>query len=200
MRCFIIIFVSSVFILLFPFVGFAQNVEEQQHVEIDRAPEQQESDSAYLSLRANVQQNTVLLRWAASSTTLWLHTNKYGFDIERYTLVRDGKVLDAPEIKKLNSTPVKAKPLDEWETIAGSNDYAAIIAQALYGEDFTLSTGDPVSISTIVAISQELEQRFTVSLYAADQSFAAALMAGWAWRDTDIRKNERYLYRIIPLM
>ncbi|MDR2425149.1 MAG: hypothetical protein LBD59_10585, partial [Prevotellaceae bacterium] len=160
----------------------------------------EEADTAYLSLRTRVQHDTILLRWAASSPWLWLHTNKYGFDIERYTLSRDGKILDTPEIKKLNSTPVKAKPLDEWETIANSNDYAAIIAQALYGEDFTLSAGDPVSISQIVAISQELEQRFAVSLYAADQNFDAALMAGWAWRDTDVRKNERYLYRIIPLM
>ncbi|MDR2424911.1 MAG: hypothetical protein LBD59_09350 [Prevotellaceae bacterium] len=191
--------VFAVFILLFPFVGFAQEAEEQQSVATDSAMEQQATDTAFISLRARVQQDTVLLRWAASSATLWFHTNKYGFDIERYTLVRDGKVLDTPEIKKLNSTPVKAKPLDEWEAIANSNNYAAIIAQALYGEDFTLSDGDETSISKIVAISQEREQRFSMSLYAADQSFAAALMAGWAWRDTDVRKNERYLYRVIPL-
>jgi fibronectin type 3 domain-containing protein len=88
--------------------------------------------------------------------------------------------------------------LNEWEHIAQTDDYAAVIAQALYGDEFGLAANTPPnSITAIVNKSQELEQRFVVSLFAADNSFDAALMAGWAWRDTTVKRNERYLYRII---
>jgi fibronectin type 3 domain-containing protein len=159
----------------------------------------QAKDTAYIYVKAHVKQDTILLRWASGNSIVWKQTNKYGFDIERYTLVRDGEILSQPELKKLNSSPAKAKPLDAWEQIAQNDDYAAVIAQALYGEEFEFAAGgQQSSIATIVNMSQELEQRFSVSLYAADNSFEAALMAAWGWRDTEIKQNERYLYRIIP--
>jgi fibronectin type 3 domain-containing protein len=170
----------AIAVLLFPFVGFAK-------------------DTVYISVRSLTKEDAVLLRWAANTPVSWQQTNKYGFNIERYTLVRDGKTLPEPEMVKLNSIPVKAKPLNEWEDIAQRNDYAAVIAQALYGEDFEFAPNtEPNSITTIVNMSQELEQRFAISLFAADNSFDAALMAGWGWRDTNVKRNERYLYRIIP--
>jgi fibronectin type 3 domain-containing protein len=159
----------------------------------------QAQDTVYIGVRAHVKQDTVLLRWAPGNSILWKQTNKYGFNIERYTMVRDGQTLSQPELKKLNTSPIKAKPLDEWKSIAQNDDYAAVIAQALYGEEFEFAAGNRQSnITTIVNMSQELEQRFSISLYAADNSFEAALMAAWGWRDTDVKQNERYLYRIIP--
>jgi fibronectin type 3 domain-containing protein len=128
----------------------------------------------------------------------WKQTNEYGFNIVRYTIVRNDSILQQAEQRLLNQTPVKAQPLNAWENIVQNNDYAAIIAQALYGKDFNLSGGDEQGISKIINLSQELEQRFTISLYAADQNFEAACMAGWGWRDTEVKPDERYLYRIIP--
>jgi fibronectin type 3 domain-containing protein len=153
-------------------------------------------DTASISVTSRVRKDAVLLRWAASKPLAWKTTNKYGFDIVRYTIVRDGAVLPKPEMKKLNTSPFKARPLAEWETIAQANDYAAIIAQALYGDDFEVSGGD--GIAKIINMSKELEQRFVMSLYAADQSLEAACMAGWGWRDTNVKPDERYLYQVIP--
>lgn len=45
--------------------------------------------------------------------------------------------------------------------------------------------------------SGELQQRFGVSLYAADNSFEAAKLAGWGYEDNDIKQNEKYLYQVI---
>jgi fibronectin type 3 domain-containing protein len=155
-------------------------------------------DTAHISVRSLTEENAALLRWAVSTPASWLRTNRYGFNIERYTIVRDGSALTQPEMKQLNYAPVKAKPLNEWEGIAQTDDYAAVIAQALYGDEFGLAANTPPnSITAIVNMSQELEQRFAISLFAADNSFAAALMAGWAWSDTTVKRNERYLYRII---
>ncbi|MDR2410788.1 MAG: hypothetical protein LBE13_22125 [Bacteroidales bacterium] len=155
-------------------------------------------DTAHINVRVCVQKDAVSLRWAASTPMAWKQTNEYGFNIIRYTITRDDSILKQAEQRLLNQTLVKAQPLNAWEKIVQNNDYAAIIAQALYGEDFNLSGGDEQGISKIINLSQELEQRFTMSLYAADQNFEAACMAGWGWRDTDVKPNERYLYRIIP--
>jgi fibronectin type 3 domain-containing protein len=160
----------------------------------------QNIDTAYISVNTHIQKNAVLLRWAVSNPVAWMETNKYGFDIIRYTVVRDGNLLPEAEMMKLNQTPIKAKPLENWEKIAQNNDYAAIIVQALYGKDFEVLSGDVQGIAKIISMSQELEQRFAMSLYAADQNFEAACMAGWGWHDTDVKSNERYLYRIIPVL
>ncbi|MDR1169706.1 MAG: hypothetical protein LBK97_02600 [Prevotellaceae bacterium] len=157
-------------------------------------------DTARISVRSRVQKNAILLRWAASSPVVWRQTNRYGFNIERYTIVRNDSILSESEKKILNQNPVKARPLHEWETPVQNSDYAAVIAQALYGEDFELSGGDAQGIARIINLSQELEQRFAMSLYAADQDFEAACMAGWGWRDNTVEQGERYLYRIIPVM
>jgi fibronectin type 3 domain-containing protein len=157
-------------------------------------------DTAQINVRSRIQKNAVLLRWAASSPVAWKHTNRYGFNIERYTIVRDDSILSESKKKILNQIPVKARPLHEWETPVQNSDYAAVIAQALYGEDFELSGGDAQGIARIINLSQELEQRFAMSLYAADQDFEAACMAGWGWRDNTVKQGERYLYRIVPVM
>jgi fibronectin type 3 domain-containing protein len=112
--------------------------------------------------------------------------------------MRDGAMLTQAEEKVL-AEKVSARPLNDWEEIVQHNDYAAVVAQALYGEDVELSGGEE-GFARIYALSQELEQRFALALYAADQNFDVACMAGWGWEDTDVKPNEYYLYRIIPLL
>ncbi len=171
------IFFIFLLLLLLPYYGYSQ-------------------DSTRVNVQARVQKDAILLRWAANTPMAWQQSNRHGFRLERYTVVRDDKVLPRPEEKLLAT--VKALPLNEWESIAQTNDYAAIIAQALYGDSFELDGEGVDGIACIITLSQDLEQRFTFSLYAADQNFEAACMAGWGWRDTDVKPNERYLYRIIP--
>jgi fibronectin type 3 domain-containing protein len=118
--------------------------------------------------------------------------------LERYTLVRNGQTLSQPERKILSPQPLKPRPLDDWQHIATTDNYAAVIAQALYGESFEVSGGTK-NIAEIIALSQEQEQRYAMSMYAADLSYQAALFAGWAFDDNDVTEGERYLYRIIPV-
>lgn len=156
-------------------------------------------DTARIYVRARVQKDAILLRWAASTPLSWKQTNRSGFRMERYTVVREGKLLENPEKTILGENElIKAKPLDFWVPLLETNDNAGIIAQALYGDEFELTGGDAQGLARIVNLAQELEQRFTFSLYAADQDFEVACMAGWGWRDVTVKKNERYLYRILP--
>ncbi|MDR2065465.1 MAG: hypothetical protein LBP85_07150 [Prevotellaceae bacterium] len=154
-------------------------------------------DTVSVAVRSNVRKDMIRLRWAATSSQAWYYTCRNGVIVERYTVVRNGEPLAEPEKKILVAEPLKPHPLDDWEHIANSDTYAAIIAQALYGESFEVSGGTR-GIAEIIALSQEQEQRYAMALFAADMSYQAALFAGWAFDDMDVKPGERYLYRIIP--
>ena len=155
-------------------------------------------DTISVAVKPNVAKDRIQLRWATTSPSAWYYTNKNGVVVERHTLMRNGGVLDTPETVVLTPTAIKPHPLNDWEQIAQSDNYAAIIAQALYGDNFEVSGGEK-DISQIIALSQEQEQRYAMSMFAADMSYPAAVFAGWGFEDTTVREGERYLYRVIPV-
>jgi hypothetical protein len=145
--------------------------------------------------RASKKNNLINVRWGVSDAQAWKLHNQYGFNIERFTVLRDKKMLAKPE-RKVIASVLKPKPLVEWETLAKTDNYAAVIAQAIYGDKFEISGTASNGVANIMAQSQDLEQRFGFSLYAADMSFAGAKLAGWGYTDIDVKKNEKYFYRI----
>jgi uncharacterized protein len=157
----------------------------------------QQQPVAGIGVRANIKNGAIQLRWAVSTPMAWKQSNAHGFKVERLTVVRDGEMLSQPERVVLTSTPLKPQPLNNWQTLATSNNYAAVIAQALYGQDFNLSEQDAKGVSRFIALAQELEQRYLVSMYAADLCYPAALLAGWGLEDKTVKPGERYLYRVI---
>ena len=159
----------------------------------------QRKDTARIQVMARAQQHSVLLRWAVTKASAWKLCNQYGFELWRFTVLRDGKVLAKPESQLLTTQPIKPQPLLAWQEICKKDNYAVIIAQAIYGKDFEVSGGGNNGIAQLINQSQELEQRFALSLYAADNSFEAAKMAGWAYEDNTVRPNEKYLYRVRSL-
>ncbi len=169
-------------LLLFPSVVWAQDNPVPQ-----------------VNVRTRVQQNEIWLRWAVNTPMAWKRCNQSGFWVDRYTLVRNDSILAEPEYVRLTPVPLKPQPLANWENIVQRSDEAAIIAQALYGEDFELNAGSMQGLGYVIRQSQDLEQRFSISLYAADKNFDAACMAGWGYRNMSVKKGERYLYRVIPV-
>ncbi|GHS84708.1 hypothetical protein FACS1894201_03470 [Bacteroidia bacterium] len=154
----------------------------------------------HISVKAGPFQKGIKLRWAASSAAAWRLGNQYGYWIDRYAIVRNGELLPQPEYERLTATPLKPRPALSWRTIAQRNDMAAIIAQALYGNTFTITAGSQQGFAKIHALAQEQEQRFTMSLYAADMNFEAACFAGWGYTDLKADSNVRYVYRILPAL
>ena len=144
-------------------------------------------------LLSRVQKNQILVRWAVDDAITWQKTNRSGFILEKYLFSKDGTRLKNPE--KLWAKPIKADPLETWQEIVETNDYAAIIAQAIYGESFEVG-GSQGELADIVNIAKELEQRFSFALLAADMNFEAATKAGWGFIDTNVKQNERYVYKI----
>lgn len=154
---------------------------------------------ASIQMRSEIVDGKALIRWAPTEAKAWRLLNKYGARLERLTLVRDDKALNVPE-KVILAECLKPEESEAFKQIAGQYSYGAIIAQAIFGSKFEVSGSGQYDVATVIALGQELEQRYVFSLYAADLCFPAAVVAGWGWEDTSVRKDERYLYNVIPLV
>ncbi|MCD0469155.1 hypothetical protein [Flavobacterium sp. JAS] len=143
---------------------------------------------------ARIQKNKILLRWAVNDPLAWKKLNKYGYSLERYTVTRDNKTLEKPE-KLVLAQVIKPEPLEAWEKLIEINDEAAIVAQALYGEEFAVNGAD--NLQSIINLSEEMQQRFTFALYTADKDYQIAKKAGLGFEDLSPKQNEKYIYRII---
>jgi hypothetical protein len=142
------------------------------------------------------QDGRIMLRWAVTTPLAWRKLNEYGYQVKRYTVTRNKKTLSAP-IEKLLGT-FKPKPLEEWVSVIDKNDNAAVMAQSIYGEAFDVEGMD--QLSAIINLAEEQEQRFTWGLYAADQDYEVAQMAGLGYVDTQVDANEKYVYKINSLV
>jgi hypothetical protein len=149
-----------------------------------------------IKVRSEIHTNKVLLRWAATDAKAWTLLNRYGVVLERETIVRDGKVLDEPESVVLSGI-LKPEESEKLKKLADEYPIGAIIAQALFGEKFEVSGAGQADVASMIALGQEMQQRYVFSLYAADLCFPVAVEVGWGWEDYTVKENERYLYRVI---
>ena len=153
-------------------------------------------DTSAVQVIARSLPDKVLLRWAVDEPLAWKKANEYGFLIERATISRNGEAVVPIERRMLTSYPLTPKPLAEWEVLANQDQNVAVLAQALYGDSFETVTPHSGTLGKITAVNDELEQRFTFGLLAAEQNYQGALLAGWAWEDTSVKQGEKYLYKV----
>lgn len=149
-----------------------------------------------VSVTARPAKDSISLRWAPLNFKAWQSGNSNGYTIERYVMVRDGKVLRVPEKTTLTERPIKPLPEARWEPLVKKDKFAAIAAQALYGSSFELDMKQ-TDVFSIVNKVRENEQRFAFALFSADMSPAVARASGLFFTDKKTRKGEQYLYRII---
>lgn len=152
-------------------------------------------ESPEIKVIASAQKNKILLRWAATTPLAWKQLNTYGYTIERYTITRDGMTLPEPDKIVLTQNILLPEPLEEWMRIIEQDDNAAIVAQALYGESFNVTMKE--GVEGIVALSEDLQQRYTFTLFTADQDFNIAKKAALGYEDNTVKANEKYIYRVL---
>jgi hypothetical protein len=134
----------------------------------------------------------IKLRWAPANVKAWVDGKKYGYTVERYTVMVNKVWQDRPAQLTVGIKFIP-QPVEDWLEYIQLSDYAAVIAQAFYGEDFNLTTNVNSDIGSIINEANELEQRFATSVFMAEYDYRAAQMAGWAWTDTAARPSEKYL-------
>ncbi len=171
--------IKQIILILFLFIGYLGLSQEGASVQVI----------------ARSLSEKVMLRWAVDQPLAWKKANEVGFLVERAIISRNGEAVVPIERQLLVANPLRPRPLQEWETLATQDQNAAVLAQALFGESFeTTVPGD--KMGNIYALNNELEQRFTFALIAAEQSYEASKLAGWAFEDKTVKEGEKYLYKV----
>lgn len=148
-----------------------------------------------IAVSARPSDDSITLRWAPVDFNVWKVGNERGYRVERYVVSRNGILLTAPEKAILHH---RLRPMEEsqWMTLVQENKYAAIAAQAFFGDRFEVDLRQSDAF-TIVNKVRENEQRFAFALFSADMSPAIAKASGLWLTDNRVKKGEKYLYRII---
>jgi fibronectin type 3 domain-containing protein len=147
-----------------------------------------------VKLIASPRPDSILLRWAPSNAYTWNLANEYGYLIKRYTIVKGKKVVKEVTVTDLISTPLKPRPLQDWEPFA-DDKYVSIAAECIFNSTFA---GIPVGFNPHFAYKKykEEQHRFSFALYAADQSLQVATLSGLYFVDKTALPKEKYLYKV----
>ena len=106
-------------------------------------------------LKSYVQKDKILLRWAVSTPIEWQKANQKGFVLHKILLKKDGNLIENPE--KQTIAILKPNKQEDWIDFIQKDNYGAIIAQALYGESFSVEQDSKNGISKIVNMAEELK-------------------------------------------
>ena len=152
--------------------------------------------TARLRVATRVSPDSVVLRWAPTTSGAWIVGNAIGYDIRRVTLDKNGKPVPG-SVKSLTPAPLKPWSLEVWKQRASRTDeYAAIAAQALHGENFASQGNGINSGKDMQAGAAELSNRYTFSLVAADNDAVAAEGLALRYTDLDVKTGFTYVYRL----
>lgn len=164
---------------------------------------QQPDDSAQISRPrlhavARAMGDSVILRWAPSTTAMWLALSSTGVVIDRIELDTTGKKTATP--LRLTRTPVRAWDSAQWKPYVVSwsskaDTMMGIAAQCLLGTWGVPKSASLQDFRTSVATQGN---RFTFALFAADNSPQAATALGLRYVDTNVEQGKLYAYRIYP--
>lgn len=140
--------------------------------------------------------DSVVLRWAPSQAAHFLSGSQTGYWVERTEISAQHPT---GLRTRLSPTPVQPWTLAEGrQRIRPNNPADRLVAmglQMLYGQGYT-KTFTP-DFSSIVNLSDEQNNRFSVALMAADYSARAASALGLRWVDRSPRQKDAiYLYQV----
>ncbi len=145
--------------------------------------------------------SVVIIRWAPANLETWRWGNAEGYDLVRYTVIDQGDTLNGNQYDSSMvslATALKPLPENQWESYADSNDLAGVAAGSIYGDSLDLLPPEGPSLLNIYYKSKEVENRFSFSLFAADQDISVAEMMGLAYVDTSVAAESKYVYWIKP--
>lgn len=159
-------------------------------------PPSHEKEAA-LYLLADGRKDSVVLRWVPSSDVLWKMGNKYGYIVERFTVIRNGKVVPGGNKQPKLLTPEPLRPWSQkaMNKLVETDEYAAVVEEALYSDEFNVKM-KAESPSEIMAQVQQSQNRFGFALLVCDFSPVVARAAALRLTDKKPVTDEKYIYRV----
>lgn len=153
-----------------------------------------QDNSKGIEVSGFIENGNVMLRWAPSNPTSWIRGNNVGYSVYRIPIIKDGQIIEKPDTIFLGS--FKPYPLSNWETYADSSSFA-VAAEVIYGKNLEVTTTANNGFFDLINKSKEQQNRFSVGLLCADQSFTVACMMGLGLIDSTANTQYTYAYRVV---
>ncbi|WP_212004583.1 fibronectin type III domain-containing protein [Chitinophaga sp. HK235] len=144
---------------------------------------------------ADPKPDRIRLRWSPSSYISWEMGNKYGYTVERFTVAVNGELVKQPQAILLTPQPLLPYSLQKMEAAAEKDDRIAIVAEIIYGEGAKKIKPEE-GIGAYFENQNQNDWRMAMALLSCDLSVNAARSAGLFLEDNNVKKGERYVYRI----
>jgi uncharacterized protein len=152
--------------------------------------------TAQLYVLAKAKGDSIVLRWAPSTSGGWLSGNKTGYVVTRAALNKNGTV-DKGSITTLTAAPLRPWTKEEWGQRADhSNRWAAVGSGALHAKAFVPEMQQRSETGQIKAASDELLARYSYAMLAADNDPVAANGLAVRYVDRSAVNGVRYIYSI----
>jgi fibronectin type 3 domain-containing protein len=151
---------------------------------------------AHLHVRvlARAYEDSIVIRWAPTDPVAWTLGKDSGYRITRI----DYTDPQHPVSMMLGTTSFRPLTHDQMmATLDRNNKYAAIAAQALYGNDFQMTKDAPTGFAKKIKQGHDaLNFRYSFALQAADFSAPVASAIALRWVDKAVKKGIHYIYLI----
>ncbi|HYF04206.1 MAG TPA: hypothetical protein VEC36_12560 [Patescibacteria group bacterium] len=155
----------------------------------------QETSQPEIAVVARQDVSAITLRWAPTRAGLWQQGQARGYIVERAELDAANTIIPGTE-RRLTASPLHPWSLEEWKRRSSrDNKYAAIAAQMLYGKSFK-TTVQMNEFAVLQNAADEFENRFSFSLFAADNDTLAAQGQALRFVDETVEYSKTYTYRI----
>lgn len=149
--------------------------------------------SAHIRALARSGADSVVLRWGPTTPGAWLIANKTGYIVERRQVTNDG---DVRTFERLTPTPLIPWTVEEWKQRSKPEQkFAAIAVQCLHGKVSAPLTNTS-AISQLRLAADELMNRYSFALFAADNDAHAANGLALRFVDHKVTPGATYAYRI----
>jgi uncharacterized protein len=146
----------------------------------------------HLRVLARAYEDSIVIRWAPTDPVAWTLGKDSGYRITRI----DYTDPQHPVSTMLSTTPFRPLSHDQMmATLDRNNKYAAIAAQALYGNDFQMTKDAPIGFAKKIKQGHDaLNFRYSFALQAADFSAPVASAIALRWVDKAVKKGVNYIY------
>lgn len=152
-------------------------------------PESKADTIPRLEIISEYSDGSIYLRWATTEAVSWYENSFSGYKLYRIEVDENKGI---PIMETIDSFMIKAWPKAKFSSyIDSTNENILIAAQCLYG--------DWEQSQDFVATKDELTNRYSFAMFAADINWNTALSLGLAFEDKNIKKGKTYFYKIEPI-
>ena len=140
-------------------------------------------------LLAKNKQDSVILRWQASSEILWKVASRTGYTVERYTIAADS----ANRWAKKTWT-IKPWTEAEWHQKLPTDTAGMVLATLALGKETAIT--EKTTLYGLLLKKHENDTRFMLATLLASYNPRQAQIMGYRLVDNTVERNKKYLYRV----